>query len=233
MKKNLLLFLIALFCILFANAQTEKQIPLPNEEFFTQADLVIEGIYLREVHTYNLEGTSKFEDCYRICSFKVIRVYKGDPSLTDSIIYVVRKGAYLGSEKKYDDGSVRTVSSELPYLLAENGVSQGVNFFTPSIYFFKNSDYAEDANSKYATFPKYKYVIDYIGGRMYYDMMFVVGDKIIGLDSLVFHTHEDFYNYIKQFRGFTVPEIPKRLEGLENGTELDNSNIAPVPYERK
>jgi hypothetical protein len=43
---------------------------------------------------------------------------------------------------------------------------------------------------------------------MLFDMMFVCKNenKIIGLDSLVFHHREDFYNYMRPLEGFTVPE---------------------------
>jgi hypothetical protein len=216
--KQTFLLLAALFCVILLYAQTdENNTPLPNKEFFKQAELVFEGVFLRDVYIYNLKGTLKDEDGYTIGIFKVLRVYKGDQSLTDSTIHVVRKGGLPGQEKMYDGGNLN-VGYGLPYLLVENGVTSGVNDHTPAIYFFTTSDFPEDLNSKYTMYHKYKYVKKYIGfmGGTKYDKMHVVENKIIGLDSLVFHQREDFYNYMKKFKGFTVPEpisSPKKTTG--------------------
>ena len=42
--------------------------------------------------------------------------------------------------------------------------------------------------------------------------MFVLGDKVLGLDNLVFHNREDFYNYMKHFRGYSaIGAFEKRI----------------------
>jgi hypothetical protein len=40
-----------------------------------------------------------------------------------------------------------------------------------------------------------------------YNNGYECGNKIIGLDSLVFHHREDFYNYMRLLEGFTIPEL--------------------------
>jgi len=56
-------------------------------------------------------------------------------------------------------------------------------------------------NNKYSRFDKYKFF------QHEDDVLYVCGNKILGLNNLVFQSREEFYNYMRQFRGFTVPEI--------------------------
>jgi len=233
MKKNLLLLLIALFCIVWANAQTVENTPLSNEEFFNQAELVIEGQFLRLQHTYNLKGTSNYEDGFEIRTVKVIRVYKGDQSLVGDTLYIASQGGLVGQEKSYDVGF--TYGGDRPSLLIENGISGGINMFTPAIYFLVASDLPDDKNSKFASRNKYKYLKKY-SEDMKYNKMFVLGDKVLGLNNLVFHNRTDFYNYMKQFRGFTVQEIPNEPKESEpkwiNGAESNGAILDPERYEK-
>ena len=52
----------------------------------------------------------------------------------------------------------------------------------------------------------------------------------MGLDSLVFQRREDFYNHMRQFRGFTVPEIDQEPE---NKTESDGGILDSEHYENR
>jgi len=221
MKKTFLL-LAALCCVIFLYAQNnEKQ--LSNEDFFTQAELVIEGQLVRKLHTYNLKGTFEYEDGYTITAIKVIRVYKGDPSLKDSIILVTQKGGLLDQEKSFDE--TITVCSFRPKIFTDHGIHQGVNMFTPSIYFLVPSDFPDDENSKFASQDKYKYVKRNTEDSKGYDKMYVSGDKILGLDNLVFHHRESFYNYMMQFDSFAVPEMEAQIENQpENEVLIDSSD---------
>jgi len=224
--KKALLFLITLFCIAFLYAQNnEKQ--LSNKEFFTQAELVIEGQFVRKLYTYNLKGTFEYEDGYTIDAIKVLRVYKGDPSLKDSIILITKKGGLLGQEKAFDGESILHVGSHTPKIFMDHGINQGVNMFTTRIYFLVASDFPEDENSKYALHDKYKYVQRNTENSRGYDVMYVSGDKILGLDSLVFHHRESFYNYMRQFDSFTVPEMEIQTENQPEKRE-DNETIKNV-----
>ena len=224
--KKLLLFFIAMLCVALLYPQVKKNkqnnpdsISLSNDEFFEQAELVIEGELIWLVHTYTFGDSTNYKDVYGIDAFRVLRVYKGDPSLKDSIIYVARKGVHFGLEKE----GIPLVSSYTPKFFVDNGINQGINVFTPSIYSFVASDFPDDETSKYASQKKYKYL-----SRLY-----VLGNKIIGLGDLVIHQREDFYNYMRQFDGFTVPEMPKEQEvEWTNGAELDADILAPECYEK-
>jgi hypothetical protein len=123
-------------------------------------------------------------------------------------------------------------------LLYNNGIDWGVNDFTPSIYFLVSSGFPDDLNSKFAAYPKYKVVKSYYGESPPLNKMYVCKNKVLGLDSLVFHTREDFYSYMKQFEGFTIPEPVQKVESApepelqwKNGEEWKALG-APEIYEK-
>jgi hypothetical protein len=228
MKKIILLF-ITLFCVSFSYAQPDPNPPLTNEEFFTKAELVFEGKFLRKVYTYNLNGTKKYDDCYTIMSYIVQKVYKGDHSLEGKVIYQVTKGGYLGNDNQ--SSNTVLVSSWIPRIFRMNGIDEGVNIFSPQIFFFISSDLPDDVNSKYYSYKKYKRLRDYFEGKFSDEMYVTLEDKILGLNNLVFHQRKDFYNYMRQFEGFTVPEPELHLTKPEKEM-LNETVIDSIPYEK-
>ena len=209
MKKNLLLFLITLFCITFANAQTEKNennTYLSNEEVFKQAEFVFEGCYLKCVYTYNPLETLKNEDTYAIYSYHVLKVYKGNPDLEGGIIYRTYKGAILGEENNMIFDYLEEIVITTPFL-EENGIP-GITSRSTAIFFFVPSDFPDDENSKYSQYEKYKPIEK--NGRLennvFYDRLYVSDDhnKFAGLYNLAFKNREDLYQYMKQFEGYRV-----------------------------
>jgi len=220
MKKPILLFIL-LLCVAFLHAQnTENKKPtLSNEEFFQRAELVFEGQFIKIVSTYDPKGTAKFDDCFRIEAYAVHKVYKGDTLLTGKTIYAVQQRALLGEEKTVytqeptvgDDGIITFTKTDFgyvrPYILQKHGINCSVNFFSPSIYFFTSSDFPDNENSEYSSFKKYKLIEHYSEEFMFdNNIMYVCGEIVAGLNDLVFRKREDFYNYMRQFEGFMVPE---------------------------
>ena len=134
---------------------------------------------------------------------KVTRVYKGDPSLTSEVVYTVTTGLGLGVENLSAGNS--TTSYWIPYTFRRNEINQGVSVFSPRIFFFVSSDLPDNENSKYFSHKKYKHLRECFKGNI--DDVYVYKDKVLGLNNLVFHNREDFYNYMKQLEGFTVPEV--------------------------
>jgi len=237
MKKKLL-FLITLFSISFLYAQNNSNnAPRSNEEFFTQAELVIEGQFMRVVATYDTKGKGNYEDCYRINAIHVKKVFKGDPSLAGTTIYVVRKGAHLGEEEDYEresviDGilTVREICDAyfVPGLFSKNGIDSGVNSFTPSVYFFKTSNLPDDKNSEYFSYKKYVHIEENKGDSEPHNFMYVCGDIIAGLDELIFRNREDFYNYMRRFEGFVIPEqnnFPEKQYGKVVSNEAVSDSL--------
>ena len=230
MKKIFLLF-ATLFCVVFLYAQRDNP-PITNEEFFTKSELVFEGYFLRYVHSYNLKGTIKLEDNYTIIAYQVKKVYKGDPALTGEVVYQVIQGAAtLGIEKLSWENA--TISYWEPPIFRKNGIDEGVSKYSPCIFFFVTSDMPEDTNSEYSSLKKYKLLSDGFKEK-FFDKMHISGkDKILGLNNLVFHKREDFYNYMRQFEGFTVPEIeplPEQKQEVKpyNKAELDSLHNAVI-----
>jgi len=219
MKKTLLL-LTALLCVSFLYAQNpiqEEDTPLPNEDFFTKSELVIEGQPISIVATYDTKGNKNRDDIYSIFAIRVLKVYKGDPSLIGEIVYRTEKGGVLGQEdlansrRANASRGVEILDEEIrylvPYIFSKNGVNCGIYHLTPRIYFLTTSDFPDILDSKYAPYKKYKRFTEYTNtGGLFYNSMFVCGGVIAGLDDFFFQTREEFYNYMRPFEGFTVPE---------------------------
>jgi len=146
---------------------------------------------------------------------------------------MVFKGAVLGEEKyRFDENAL----SIIPDFLERQGFECGICGSSPAVHFIVRSDFPDDHNNaKYASYDKYKIMNKYTDRNRYigagiYDVLFVCNDKIMGLDSLLFHQREDFYNYMRQFRGFTVPEIDREPE---NGAEPDGGILDSEHYENR
>ena len=202
MKKAILL-LITLFCVPYFYAQqpqNEKNNPNPlsNEDFFNQAELVFEGNFVRVVATYDTKGIGKREDIYRISEYKVNKIYKGAQIITSDTIYVVSPGGLLGEENFMEKYKFEEITY-IPWVLSKNNINCGiVNQYSTCIFFLTASDFQEDENSKYILKKKYKQ----LKGAMN-----VCENIFAGLNDLVFSSREDFYKYMTQFDGFSVPEL--------------------------
>jgi hypothetical protein len=208
MKKTILLF-IALLGILTVNAQDDywqkireenlNKDLLSNEDFFNKAELVVEGRFLKAYYSYDAKGNYNPDDIYRVQAILVQRVYKGDQKLSHDTLYVVRHGGTI--QAIYEDGSFETISSSSDYYYAEdNGVP--INSDKADILFFVKSDFPENLiQSEYSDKPKYKFLQDKEKAVL------GVQGKISGLNNLIFNNREELYKYMKQFKGYTVPDI--------------------------
>ena len=232
--KKLIIFLFTVLSISFLYAQIneyEKERPFApdrsNEECFQQSEIVFEGHLITTVATYDPSGTGIWkagiwEECLRTEAYKVQRVYKGIQYEPGDTIYITRRGGYIGLEnvvKKYEGPDARR-SSVSPYIFSKYKIPCGDNGYSPKIFFLVSSDFEEDTTSPYFSYKKYKFLDkDYV-------VMYVCGSVVAGLDDLVFWNRRDFYDYMKQFEGFRVPEIapppapakPKRDESVMDST---------------
>jgi hypothetical protein len=222
MKKNLLLFIIALFCITFANAQTNEKhnYSLPSEDnIFNQADLVFEGNFIRCVATY---GTGFFDSTYGISEYRVGKVYKGDLSLAGSTILIVSKGDMLGAENiswgKGDDLQI-----VIPKKKKKGIPSLSFGMFSPNIIFAVNSDYPDDENSKYFQEKKYKILDDIAISNGY----------VASFQDLPFSDVVEMHHWMKQFNGYNFANIEMRKpqRGWINGAEQDATILESEYYE--
>jgi hypothetical protein len=219
--KKALLFLTTLFSVVLLHAQTESNpynLPLSNEEFFKQAEFVFEGYAIKTVAGYDPAGNGKYTEGYRIDSYKVLRVYKGTQFAAGDTIYMVQKGWSFELEnyesiftKKSDHSGISYDLDmvTVPAVLWKNGIQWNPKQEEPLIHFIVSSDFPDDENSKYFSYKKYK--------SLHKQVMYICGDIVAGLNNLNFRQREDFYNYMKQFEGFTVPEPePLPVKQLKN-----------------
>ena len=232
MKKSILFFTI-LFCVSLLYAQTNpNNPPRTNEDIFRQAELVFEGNVIKVVATYDIKGKGIYEDCYRIFAYKVHRVFKGDQNLAGDTVYVVAEGGRLG-EENIVEFSNENHSSYVPPILSKNKISR----CTSGIFFLVISDFPDDTTSKYFSKEKYKNVITFGENWLNLITLCVCEDKIVGLNDLVFQSHEEFYEYLMQFERFFIPESvfvpekePKRI--WINGADLNNAHIDSVHHDK-
>jgi len=229
MKKSILL-LISIISVIFLHAQDNTNTsPLTNEEFFTQAELVVEGYFIKIVATYDTKGNGNFDDIYSISAIKVQRVYKGDQSLMEDTVYVVNKGGVFGSEKLYNHDNKANINNseisviiqedihyDIPELLWKNDCADCVTYNTLSVFFFTASDLPDyGVPTKYSLHERYKFLLHTN------DILYVCENKILGLNDLVFNNREDFYNYMSQFEGYTIPAPEPILEKKQEIVESD------------
>jgi hypothetical protein len=136
----------------------------------------------------------------------------------------VEKGWGLGAENEsLEDYEVQYV---IPNILRDNGITF-IDFWTPQIFFLTASDFPETGfPEKYTSSKKYKKL-----ENRKIENLYTAEDKIIGLNNLVFHKREDFYNYMRQFEGFMVPEPVQIPEKQPEKKELNDAIIDTTHFE--
>jgi len=214
MKKSILL-LISIISLIFLHAQdnTNNQ-PLTNEDFFTQAELVIEGYSIGYFSTYEIAKESTLYDTFTVEAIRVQKVFKGNKYLESDTIFVVSEGDLFGM--KYFDVNEWDITYDIPALLYENGCYNcDVSYGATRIFFLTISDYFGVNDSDYSLCKKYK-LLQNVESKLY-----VCENKILGLDNLVFQNREDFYNYMSQFEGYTIPAPEPILEKKQEIVESD------------
>jgi hypothetical protein len=108
------------------------------------------------------------------------------------------KGILGGEYRSYENADIRYY---VPPVFFHTGIKEyGVCEYTPAIFFLVASDFPDNADSKYFSHEKYKF----LHNREY--LLHVCGNITAGLNNLLFRNREDFYDYMKQFEGFTVPD---------------------------
>ncbi|MDR3047560.1 MAG: hypothetical protein LBU51_08130 [Bacteroidales bacterium] len=174
---------------------------LSNEDFFNKAELVIEGKVVKTFDAYDAVGNHKCEDIYTLQTFLVQQVYKGDPKLMNDTLYIVRHG---GSEIQWIDKDGRLVGRRfvIRTVTSDNGIS--IDETHSDILFFVKSDFPDNpVKNNYSEKPKYKFLQDKEKA-----ILRVRGNKIYGLNNIIFNTRTELYNYMRQFNGYTIPELP-------------------------
>lgn len=240
--KRLVLFSLTLLSVFLLNAQSKIQSNeelynlinggLSNEDFFNKSELVVEGKFIKVVDTYDAVGNDYWDDFYTILSIKVQRVYKGDQSLTGDTVYTVCKKSMLGMffcyyPIKTEQNVWVDVRHTIPSVLHQNGILGGVSLDTPSVFFLVTSDLPDTKNPKSSSYKKYKFLHQSEESKLWILKNNISElTKILELNNLVFDNRNEFYDYMRQFEGYTVPEsvpLPEKKEVTINIPELDTA----------
>ncbi len=116
-----------------------------NMSFFKEAELVVEGRFLKPQHAYAVKDADGKEHYYGICPVIAYRVFKGDAKAGDTI-YVTREGMSLGDAIAspypiWEDSVLHDVLWEYPRIAETKNIPVIDHFQNDCIMFFKNSCY--------------------------------------------------------------------------------------------
>ena len=114
MKKAIftLSLLLLAFCKMATGQDTDNHLDKDNMSFFKEAELVVEGRFLKPLHAYAVKDADGKEHYYGICPVITYRVFKGDAKAGDTV-YVTREGTSLYDAKSHPyDGSYKKFYDE-------------------------------------------------------------------------------------------------------------------------
>ncbi|MDR2011356.1 MAG: T9SS type A sorting domain-containing protein [Bacteroidales bacterium] len=240
-KRYILFALVIILNITFLNAQEYKTLDqikeknlneglLSNEEFFEKAELIIEGKMLGIICSYDAKGNYDPDDIYSEYRVLVEKVFKGAPELVNDTICMIRKSGtiYKPTESGYEE-EINSYGEIPPEPPEDMGLSISRDF--SSILFFVRSDYPGNPDeTKKCNYDKFQLLQEKEKASLKF------GDyswgaksswrfgKITGLNDLVFNNREELYEYMKQFKGITIPEskAQKPLYEIKTQEQIDS-----------
>jgi len=243
------LFLLAIF--LFYSCQTlfcqelNYHLDKDNMSFFKEAELVVEGRFLKPLHAYAVKDTDGKEHYYGICPVIAYRVFKGDAKPGDTI-YVTREGASLPKlsfypfehypyvkEKEYNSflrDSVEVeydILYEYPEIVFSKRVFALDHFQNDCVMFFKTSTYPKTNGTRYDTLTQYQYLYPFVffdeGTKLY-----VSEGKFAGLNDTLFNSRRDLYDFMIKAGGYDLSVILPDTSKTPSATSQSKHPIIPV-----
>lgn len=195
-----------------------------NMSFFKEAELVVEGRFLKPQHAYAVKDADGKEHYYGICPVIAYRVFKGDAKAGDTI-YVIRESTSIGKalffpfdhypykkDKYYDErtGDSLVLELHVQYDLPEIVFSKDVDVFdhfqNDCVMFFKTSTYPLTQDSTYFSTKQYQYLYPCI----FYDegtKLYVSEGKFAGLNDTLFNSRQDLYAFMRKAGGYDLSVI--------------------------
>ena len=226
MKKSVftLSILLLALCQIAIGQEIDYHLDKDNMSFFKEAELVVEGRFLKPLHAYAVKDENGKEHYYGICPVIVYRVFKGDAKAGDTI-YVTRESTSIGKalffpfdhypykkDKYYDErtGDSLVLELHVQYDLPEIVFSKDVDVFdhfqNDCILFFKTSAYPTTQDERYSTLKQYQYLYPYV----FYDegtKLYVSEDKFAGLNDTLFNSRQDLYAFMRKAGGYDLTVI--------------------------
>ena len=221
MKKAILIFsiLFVSFCqISFAQDERDYHLDKDNLSFFKEAELVVEGRFLKPLHAYAVKDADGKEHYYGICPVIAYRVFKGDAKPGDTI-YVTREGTSLEEAviSPYNDNhgyiDERTgihIIEDILYVAPAIAGSKNINvlnhFQNDCVMFFKASSFPKTKDSLFNALTQYQYLYPFV----FYDegtKLYVSEGKFAGLNDTLFNSRRDLYDFMIQAGGYDLSVI--------------------------
>ena len=189
-----------------------------NMSFFKEAELVVEGRFLKPLHAYAVKDADGKEHYYGICPVIAYRVFKGNAKPGDTI-YMTREGESLGGAiaSPYDDtrGHVNEAGIHIiedvlyvaPVIARSKNVHHILDHFrTDCVMFFKTSTYPKTNGTRYDTLTQYQYLYPFV----FYDegtKLYVSEGKFAGLNDTLFNSRRDLYDFMIKAGGYDLSVI--------------------------
>ena len=236
------LFLLAIF--LFYSCQTlfcqERNYHLDkdNMSFFKEAELVLEGRFLKPLHAYAVKDADGKEHYYGICPVIAYRVFKGDAKPGDTI-YVTREGASLewAIASPYNDAHgyinekgihiIEDVLYVAPAIAGSKHINVLDHFHNDCVMFFKKSTYPKTNGTRYDTLTQYQYLYPFV----FYDegtKLYVSEGKFAGLNDTLFNSRRDLYDFMIKAGGYDLAVILPDTSKTPSVTSQSKHPIIPV-----
>ena len=243
MKKALFTLSIVLlaFCKIATGQEKDYHLDKDNMSFFKEAELVVEGRFLKPLHAYAVKDADGKEHYYGICPVIAYRVFKGDAKAGDTI-YVTREGTSLGEAISspynipWDNWDFIDVIWEYPMIAESKNISVIDHFQNDCIMFFKTSTYPATQDKKYSSPRQYQYLYPYVffdeGTKLY-----VSGDRFAGLNDTIFNSRQDLYEFMRKAGGYDLSVIGndtiKNNQSNSEKSKYPMIKVGPPSYPNK
>ena len=220
MRKQLFLLSILLLalCQMVKGQEIDYHLDKDNMSFFKEAELVVEGRFLKPLCSYAVKDENGKEHYYGICPVITYHVFKGDAKAGDTI-YVTREGTSLQEailstydmNRIYDEHSGLYFDVDVQYRRPRIVRSKHFypvidHFLNDCIMFFKVSTYPASQDAKYSSLKQYQYLYPFV----FYDegtKLYVSGDRFAGLNDTLFNSRQDLYAFMRKAGGYDLSVI--------------------------
>ena len=214
MKKAILILSILFVCfcqISFAQDERDYHLDKDNMSFFKEAELVVEGRFLKPLHAYAVKDADGKEHYYGICPVITYRVFKGDAKPGDTI-YVTKEGKSLEEaiaspySTQMGDWDFIDVIYETPMVASTRNINVFDHFQNDCVMFFKTSTCPKTNGTHYDTLTQYQYLYPHV----FYDegtKLYVSGNKFAGLNDTLFNSRQELYDFMRKVGGYDTTVI--------------------------
>ena len=242
MKKAILIFSILLVCfcrISFAQDDRDYHLDKDNMSFFKEAELVVEGRFLKPLHAYAVKDADGKEHYYGICPVIAYRVFKGDAKPGDTI-YVTREGTSLEEavispynvnhgyiDEKTGIHIIEDILYAAPAIAGSKKINVLNHFQNDCVMFFKASSFPKTKDSLFNALTQYQYLYPFV----FYDegtKLYVSEGKFAGLNDTLFNSRRDLYDFMIQAGGYDLSVIHPDTTKPKYPSDQSKYPIIPV-----